>query len=450
MEEAEHNRYLVAIHELLVQHFNEAELKGICFKLGFSYEDMGGSGRSDKAREMVTFLDRRGRLSELKRVVQRERPSAGWPSPSSAAEPAPAAPPPSAQLQLNQADFDRLVSLLASMPEFRTAIGRVDFLDDVFAGSPRKNDVLTLINLDGSPRGVAVRVITRLTQFGRDEPGQETLGVLINKLLTYIGSGTDADFLHDLFERYPLAGLPASVRGVADWRGRERPNDVQEKIIGENTLRDVRLLELALEASRGVVRIVADGGMGSGFLVGQGLVMTNNHVIGSRGAAQQGRYEFNYQLDKQLKPSPVTVARAVSDGLFYTNPELDVTVLEIENLPPSSAPLTLARLRVQRDDRVNIIQHPGGHYKKISMQNNFVAFANARSIQYLTSTEPGSSGSPVFNNDFVVVGIHHSGGLLQEPGSDSRYLRNAGSGMTAVLDDLQTNAPAIYERLKLS
>ncbi|MBK9054813.1 MAG: trypsin-like peptidase domain-containing protein, partial [Chloroflexi bacterium] len=43
------------------------------------------------------------------------------------------------------------------------------------------------------------------------------------------------------------------------------------------------------------------------------------------------------------------------------------------------------------------------------MQNNFVAFADTRIIQYLTSTEPGSSGSPVFNNDFVVVGIHHSG-----------------------------------------
>ena len=450
MKDAEHNRYLVAIHELLVQHFNVSELKSLCFKLGFSYEDLGGSGRNDKAREMVTFLDRRGSLPDLKQVVQEERPNAVWPIEGGRAVHAHSPSPSSMRLQLGQADFDRLVSLLAGMPEFRTAAGRVDFLDDVFAGSPRKDDVLTLINLDGNPRGVAVRVITRLAQFGQDEPGQETLGVLINKLLAYIGSGPDADFLQGLFDQYPLKGTPASVRGVADWHGRERTADVQEKIIGENTLRDVRLLELALQASQGVIRIVTDGSLGSGFLVEQGLVMTNNHVIGSRGMAQQSRYEFNYQLDMQLKPMPVITARAVPDGLFYTNPQLDVTVVEVENVPQTAAPLTLARLRVKRDDRVNIIQHPGGHYKKISMQNNFVAFADARSIQYLTSTEPGSSGSPVFNNDFIVVGIHHSGGLLLEPGSENRYLRNAGSSMTAVLDDLQANAPAIYERLKLS
>jgi len=444
------NRYLVAVHELLVEHFNEAELKELCFKLGFSYEDLGGDNRRGKAREMVTFLDRRDRLSELKPLVQKERPRAGWPSLSMPAE-TPIEPPASpVRLQLSQPDFDRLVGLLAAMPEFRTAIGRVDFLEDVFAGSPRKDDVLGLINFDGNARGVAVRVITRLTQFGQAESGKETLGVLINKLLSYIGGGADADFLRGLFDRYPLTGVAASARGVADWRGRERSNDVQEKIIGENTLRDVRLLELALEASRGVVRIVSDSGMGSGFLVGQGLIMTNNHVIGSQGAAQQSRYEFNYQLDKTLKPTPVMVARAVADGLFYTNQELDITVVEVENLPPSIVPLTLSRLRMKRDDRVNIIQHPGGHYKKISMQNNFVAFANMRDIQYLTSTEPGSSGSPVLNNDFMVIGIHHSGGHLLEPGTEYRYLRNAGSSMTAVLDDLQTNAAAIYERLKLS
>jgi len=32
---------------------------------------------------------------------------------------------------------------------------------------------------------------------------------------------------------------------------------------------------------------------------------------------------------------------------------------------------------MRRDDRVAIIQHPGGHLKKISVQNNFVAYADA-------------------------------------------------------------------------
>jgi hypothetical protein len=352
-------------------------------------------------------------------------------------------------IQLTGEDFNHLVNILRQLPDFRTVDRRVDFLDDVFAGSPRKDDVLGLLNVDGTPQAAAVRLITRLTQFGQDEPGQETLGVLVNKLLVYLGGGDEADFLRTLFTRYPLKGTPAAARGLDDWRGRESPADVQEKIIGENTLRHVRLLELALTAARAVVRIHNDAGLGSGFLAGPGVVMTNHHVIATPQMAQQSAFTFNYQLDLESKPAPTHTGRALPDGRFYTNPDLDVTLVEIEDAPPDVAPLSLVRLRLQRDQRVNIIQHPGGHYKKISMQNNFVAYADGRDLQYLTSTEPGSSGSPVFNDDFVVTGIHHSGGNLLEPGSNRRYLRNAGSSMIAVLDDLRENAPDLYARLSL-
>ncbi|MFN2138277.1 MAG: trypsin-like peptidase domain-containing protein [Candidatus Promineifilaceae bacterium] len=351
-------------------------------------------------------------------------------------------------IQLTQSDFDRLAGLLAALPDFRLPEYRLDFLDGIFAGSARRDDILGQINVSGPPRGVAIRVITILTRFGQDEPGQETLGVLINTLLSYIGSGEDADFLRGLFTRYPLEGDPLATRGLGEWRGHESQADVQEKVIGENTLRDIRVLELALDASRAVVRISGEK-TGSGFLVGPGLVMTNNHVVGSEPAAQQSMITFNYQLDRQLQPAQSHTTRALPGGFFYTNPDLDFTLFEIEEAPDEAQPLLLARQRLRRDERVNIIQHPGGHYKKVSMQNNFVAFADARDIQYLTTTEPGSSGSPVFNNDFLVVGIHHSGGNLLEPGTNRRYLRNAGSSMMAVLDDLRVNAPEMYEQLQI-
>jgi S1-C subfamily serine protease len=353
------------------------------------------------------------------------------------------------RLQLETADFDRLAGLLAAMAEFRTETGRVTLLDDVFAGSPRRNDVLSLLDLGGAPRTAAVRTISRLSLFGQDEPGQETLGVLINKVLAYMGAGPDADFLKGLFTRYPLEGRPVATHELDAWRGPENPQEVQERIIGENTLRDVRMLELALTASESVVRIRTADSLGSGFLAGQGLIMTNNHVIESRPAAQPCAFQFNYQLDHVLKPAEVVTARTRPDGLFYTNPDLDVTVVEILDAPESVLPLSLALKRVIRDQRINIIQHPGGHYKKISFQNNFVAYADAQDLQYLTSTEPGSSGSPLFDNEFVVVGIHHSGGDLPEPGSGRRFLRNGGSSMIAVLADIQQKEPAIYERLKV-
>ena len=68
-------------------------------------------------------------------------------------------------------------------------------------------------------------------------------------------------------------------------------------------------------------------------------------------------------------------------------------------------------------------------------------------VQYTTSTEPGSSGSPVFDNDVAVVAIHHAGGMMTEPGTQRRYLRNEGISMIAVLDDLRQRAPEIYQRI---
>ena len=447
MNETESAAYLSAIHQLLLAHFDEEELKTLCLSLGLVYDDLPANGRTNKARELVTHLNRRDRLGELQTAVTAARPNAVWPIAI------PVAPQPQAaasgRWQLAAADRARLIDLLVARQEFRTEERRDAFIEEMLAGSPRKGHIQGQISLSGPPRQFAGHLLTVLTQFGQDEPGQEVLGLLLNHLLTYVGStGPDADFLRGLFARYPLKTKPISARDMPAWRGHESPTAVQEKIIGENTLRDVRLLELALDAARAVVRIVTADSLGSGFLVGPGLIMTNHHVIGGREAAQPCAFQFHYQLDKQLHPLPILAARAKPDGLFYTNPDLDVTVVEVLDAPADAAPLTLARLRVAKDSRVNIIQHPGGHYKKISMQNNFVAFADARYLQYLTSTEPGSSGSPVFNNDFLVIGIHHSGGMLPEPGSEQKYLRNAGSSMIAVLDDLRDHAPDIYQRLQ--
>ncbi len=432
---------LTELHQRLLDQFSEDDLRTLCFRLGIQYEDLSGDNRQAKARELVLYAQRRGRIADLERAIDQLRPPAPTPPPD--------APRTPRRFQLSQDDSDELVRLLQDLPELRTESGRVDFLDDIFAGSSRKSDIVGRISVSGGSRAFAVRLITSLTQFGQAEPGQETLGVLINRTLTYIGGGSDADFLRGLFDKYPLHGQPTATRPLDAWYGRETPTAVQERVIGENTLRDVRLLELALTAAKAVVRIGTPNSAGSGFVAGAGLVMTNHHVIRTAEIAQQCQFTFNYQLGMDGLEAPSRMVLPKPNGLFFTDRTLDVTVVELAEMPPDVAPLALARQRVQRDERVNIIQHPGGHYKKISLQNNFVAFANSEVVQYLTSTEPGSSGSPVFNNDFVVVGIHHSGGHMLEPGTANVYLRNEGSSMVAVLDHLRDNAPEIYGRLQL-
>lgn len=352
-------------------------------------------------------------------------------------------------MHLEQPDFDRLVTLLSTWEGWQLPQDRAPFVREMFAGSPRRDSILGQIRLGSAPRADAVSFIMFLMDFGQDEPGRETLGVLINKLLSIFGFGDPANFLRGLLTRYPFSTAPVSTQPIDAWQGHEDPQSVQEKIIGENTLRDVYLLELALRAARSVVHITTSDSLGSGFMIAPDLVMTNHHVIGSAAQATQCRFTFGYELDAQGAERPAQSAHVLQGGVFYTNADLDTTVVQIQSPGFTFEPLTIFPTSVRKEARVSIIQHPGGSYKKISMQNNFVQYADARVVQYTTSTEPGSSGSPVFNGDFHVVALHHAGGMIPEPSSTQRYLRNEGISMMSIMDDLRTSAPDILKRLTL-
>ncbi len=350
-------------------------------------------------------------------------------------------------VQLDQPDFQRLTRIVQNLPEFAKESVRRDLVKGAFGGDPKADVILARLDLEGTPMSVSVRVVSFLSQFGQVAYGKEALGVFLNYIQDFTGDSEDKDFILELFQKYPL-DVPVSPSRLIDrWRGTTSVADVQEKIIGEDTLRHIYILNLALEASKAVVHLRLPKGAGTGFMIAPDLLMTNNHVIASREQAEQAEYTFNYQLDINGKECHIQITQALPGGAFYTNAELDYTVVSLKDLPPFGSPLILKSKQVRRDDRVAIIQHPGGHLKKISMQNNFIAYADANVVQYTTSTLPGSSGSPVFDDEFKVVAIHHSGGDLTEPSTGRRYLRNAGTSMIAVLKDLQTNAPEIYALL---
>ena len=84
-----------------------------------------------------------------------------------------------------------------------------------------------------------------------------------------------------------------------------------------------------------------------------------------------------------------------------------------------------------------IIQHPGGGPKQIALAHNLVTFVNHQFVHYLTDTMPGSSGSPVFNEAWQVIALHHSGGWLREPGGKEQLFRNEGIAIEPLLSGAQ-------------
>ncbi len=240
--------------------------------------------------------------------------------------------------------------------------------------------------------------------------------------------------------------LAIEAPGISDaaWQG---PTDAGEleKIIGAaSTLRPISFLQRGLDMSKPVARIVlADGSRGTGFLIKNNLLITNNHVISSAGAAQGAAVEFNYQQTVEGRDAEVdSYPLAPAEG-FATSPEEeqggdDWTAVRVQGDPNAKwGALTLNPAEPKVRDEVIIIQHPGGGRKQIALSHNVVAFVNDKRLQYLTDTLEGSSGSPVFSTDWQVVALHHKGGWLREPGTKQAVFRNQGIHINVVIDGLK-------------
>jgi hypothetical protein len=81
-----------ALRTALVQHYSDGELRTLCADLGIDYESLPGSGKVDKARELVAYAQRHGRLEELLTTVRHERPHVSLPAHVPPAALAPDAP----------------------------------------------------------------------------------------------------------------------------------------------------------------------------------------------------------------------------------------------------------------------------------------------------------------------------------------------------------------------
>jgi endonuclease G len=267
-----------------------------------------------------------------------------------------------------------------------------------------------------------------------------------------------------------LRRLGIESRGLVDAPTREIPcasepvQQVYERVMGRSDLTSVCFLERGLKVARTVGRIhIGDSrgrvvGYGTGFLVSPRLMLTNNHVLGGKAEAATSRIEFNYQsgLDGAALPS---VVFALEPGEFFlTDEKLDFTLVAVRVVSLNDMPLSefgFNRLdetqgKVLLGEYVNIIQHPNGEPKQLALRENQVVDLLDNYLHYMTDTAPGSSGSPVFNDQWEVVALHHMGvpkrneqgalltteGTVWEPGSDPALLAfkaNEGTRVSTLL-----------------
>jgi hypothetical protein len=250
-----------------------------------------------------------------------------------------------------------------------------------------------------------------------------------------LGSVSPA-MLKDALDQAKGKRLGPRAENKTDWKGTD--TESLEKIMGtENSLLPIHFLELALHRAKAVAKIDTPHGAGTGFAVGGNLLVTNAHVLPDLATAAASFAVFNYQKTANgldAHSSRVTLAPGVK---FLLSPENahDLAVVALAEPPDGRwTEISAIHSTVAKNDRVCIIQHPGGDQKHIGMYHNLVTFADTNIIQYLTDTLPGSSGSPVFDRFWNLVAIHHAGGFLTEPGSKEKLFRNQGIPVAHLLN----------------
>ena len=197
----------------------------------------------------------------------------------------------------------------------------------------------------------------------------------------------------------------------------------EERSIGAEDFLKLDYFVKGLVAARCVGRIDAMGGMyhGTGFLCGPGFVMTNNHVLPNAEAAASAEIGLETFNGRTVAPD-IENCRLDPDHFFFTSPknECDVTIVALAREPNVEEicaeigwhPLISAQGKIKTGDPVGVIQYPKGRRKSVVVHNSSLVHirngdALDRYLWYTSDTEPGSSGSPVFNKHWEVVALHH-------------------------------------------
>lgn len=299
------------------------------------------------------------------------------------------------------------------------------------------------------------RVQARLKRLGIDRRVAERVAG------TNAGPWNEADRrIADIAERETAPGnteqekvCAVMAEALAIDPGAMRPAEMEsnelllERIVGRNDLLGIAYMDRGLAASRtvGCVRLFDNGrcvGSGTGFMVSPRLLLTNHHVLEDAAMGRQARVVFNFQDDPESNALPPITFSLVPDAFFLTSQPLDFTLIAVGR---SAAEGTVdleeigwCRLietegKVITGEYVTIVQHPNGQPKQIALRENQIIDVLENFLHYHTDTAPGSSGSPLFNDQWEVVGLHHSG--VPKRDSQRRILTRDNTLWTATMGD---------------
>lgn len=247
-----------------------------------------------------------------------------------------------------------------------------------------------------------------------------------------LDSATCAGRLAKLFERHVMRTQHRwSVDARQVKRLQDHPEELEKNFSGEKsfTVDDVRKM-LAVTPNIGCVTNSKGVRMGTGFLVPGAVFgepdplvfVTNAHVISDRVPKALLRHEARVVFETEAEHG--MPAAHVEALLFTSEPgelgnateapgKLDVTVCRLSRVPEDARGLPVAPAIPVPSPRTKafVVGHPRAGEMQFSLQDSVLmdVCLKERLMHYRTPTDPGSSGSPVFNQEWEIVALHHAG-----------------------------------------
>lgn len=290
--------------------------------------------------------------------------------------------------------------------------------------------------------------LARITHLPDDDPSHPVWAALA-ALTTSNTDPADADLARDDID----------VVDVVDVL--EEPEAVVLKSVG---FLPVKWLRDGGRAVRTVARLTVpriqgqqrdEGGYGTGFLLTDQLLVTNHHVVNMRHArepdavnddlmAQAGGTVVEFDLDA---PGDEAVRAEVAELLCWSRRRtatgplgLDFAILRLrEPVDAGRRPRPLHLGALPPTSAINIVQHPDGQPKRVALRANQLTETQPDSLRYTSNTDEGSSGSPLFDDHWNVVGVHRASVSKSiEFHGETLDMLNVGTPMGRVIEALRS------------
>lgn len=198
-----------------------------------------------------------------------------------------------------------------------------------------------------------------------------------------------------------------------------------------------RLLGLAPAVCLLRVENVFGGFTGTGFRIGSDLVLTNHHVLfPENNKAATVQVDFSFDVDTAGASLPV-VSLAGDVATIVGDAGDDWAVVRVANMKPNIPIIDLAADVVPtNNEQAFIVQHPEGRQKRLGFVRNMITSVTDQFVQYLTDTQPGSSGAPVFDAQGRLIALHHRGGTPTQKTGMAPLTKNQGVRISRVVAGL--------------